>query len=409
MNVPVRYAFSIGAAAAFLSGCALPLDSAQDRPAQADMPIGSPLSRSPGAHTSVAYSVIYSFGGGSDGASPLASLHNVAGTFYGTTASGGGTGCNSGCGTVFSITSSGTERVLHAFGGSGDGATPLASLIDVHGTLYGTTGYGGATGFGTVFSVVPSGSESVLHSFGVKSDGRAPQADLLFVNNLLYGTTEYGGNAGNGTVFTLTTQGKENVLYQFQATPDAEDPSARFLDVGGTLYSTTETGGTFKRGTVFAISPSGSESVLYSFRGKPDGIYPSAPLTDVNGTFYGVTPRGGRRKEGTIFSLTPSGTEHVIYSFDSKKNPGDGSSPLGGLIYIKGRLYGTTQYGGTSGYGTVFSITTSGQETILHDFTGMPGDGANPAAGLIYAGRTLYGTTQSGGSSGNGTVFSITP
>lgn len=141
----IRGALSSCVTAALLAGCGvLPLSPSKG---QDDMqpPSGAPA-RSAAVPSSVAYSVIYSFKGGADGANPRASLRDVKGTLYGTTYEGGGTECqnSAGCGTVFSITPSGTETVLHAFGGTPDGANPAASLADVNGTLYGTTNGGGA-------------------------------------------------------------------------------------------------------------------------------------------------------------------------------------------------------------------------------------------------------------------------
>jgi uncharacterized repeat protein (TIGR03803 family) len=152
------------------------------------------------------YKVVYNFAGGSDGARPLAGLINVNGTLYGTTVQGGGEGCykSFGCGTVFSVTPSGQETVLHAFTGGSDGANPKAGLIDVNGTLYGTTFHGGDTkcngrsgvGCGTVFSITPSGAETVLHGFTGPPDGAWPAAGLRDVNGTLYGTTAEGGTPG---------------------------------------------------------------------------------------------------------------------------------------------------------------------------------------------------------------------
>ena len=97
--------------------------------------------------------MLYSFEGGSkDGAYPEAGLLNVNGTLYGTTYEGGGA---TGGGTVFAITTSGKETLLHSFTGSGDGEYPNAGLIDVSGTLYGTTADGGANDGGTVFLLSP--------------------------------------------------------------------------------------------------------------------------------------------------------------------------------------------------------------------------------------------------------------
>jgi uncharacterized repeat protein (TIGR03803 family) len=155
--------------------------------------------------------VLHSFGNGNDGAVPSAGLIDVGGTLYGTTEVGGSPNCTitSTCGTVFSIAPNGTERVLHRFvGGDADGAAPAASLIEVKGTLYGTTAQGGpyfcgGDGCGTVFSITPSGDETVLHTFGGAADGAAPHAGLIEVGGSLYGTTLGGGTDKHGTVFTL--------------------------------------------------------------------------------------------------------------------------------------------------------------------------------------------------------------
>jgi uncharacterized repeat protein (TIGR03803 family) len=157
--------------------------------------------------------VLYSFQGAPDGSEPFSGLINVNGRLYGTTFSGGKSGCqnNFGCGVVYSITTSGSEKVVYRFkgGSSLDGGNPLAGLVEMNGTLYGTTYGGGADGLGTVFSISTSGGEHVLHSFG-GSDGDEPRADLTDVNGTLYGTTYSGGDEkgcggkGCGTVFALT-------------------------------------------------------------------------------------------------------------------------------------------------------------------------------------------------------------
>ena len=266
--------------------------------------------------------------------------------------------------------------MLYSFGGSGDGVSPLASLLDVKGTLYGTTHYGGL------------------------------------------GSCSSSGYSGCGTVFAITSSGKESVLYSFKGgSGDGEYPTAGLINVGGKLYGTTLSGGPFcsKRlqpgcGTVFSVTPSGKETVLYTFKGHPgDGNGPAA-LVNVNGTLYGTTYRGGATNDGTIFSLTPSGTETVLYSFVGDRR--DGAAPLAALVNVDGKLYGTTSHGGVYDKGTVFSVSTSGNEKVLHSFGGS-GDGGLPMAALIDVNGTLYGTTSAGGhgchSLGCGTVFSLTP
>ncbi len=172
--------------------------------------------------TSGKENVLYSFSGGSDGVWPEGTLINVNGTLYGTTYAGGAGKCYingaHGCGIVYSVGSSGVENVLYRFAGGSDGAYPFGGLTNVNGALYGTTPYGGGGncetrsspgGCGTIYEVTTAGSESVLHSFSSGTDGAIPSAGLVNVNGALYGTTHFGGAEGCrddtcGTVFTLT-------------------------------------------------------------------------------------------------------------------------------------------------------------------------------------------------------------
>lgn len=375
-----------------------------------------------------AYSLLYSFEGKDDGRDPHAGpLIKLKGALFGTTEYGGGT-CHDRClgGTVFAITTSGSESVLHSFDvRPKDGKNPRGGVIAVNGTLYGTTVRGGrASCFcGTVFKLTRSGTETVLHSFaGSPSDGQAPdESSLLNVGGTLYGTTVNGGANGDGTVYAISRSGTETVLHNF-AGPDGAHPKATLIDVSGVLYGTTSKGGANCSssggcGTVFTISTSGAESVLYSFKGgSADGGFPTQEaLLDVNGTLYGTTKHGGTKDRGTIFSITTTGTETVLHSFGA---PGDGVFPYGGLINVKGTLYGTTsnggsvscgvRYGDIHGCGTVFKITTSGEESVLYSF-GSSGDGKYPYAGLIDVNGKLYGTTTAGGAKDAGTVFAIAP
>jgi uncharacterized repeat protein (TIGR03803 family) len=310
--------------------------------------------------TSGTESVLHSFGG-ADGSSPSAALIDVNGTLYGTTGGGG----PSNGGTVFAMSTSGTESVLHSFelccGTGTDGSYPeLADLTSVNGTLYGTTTSGGVSGHGTVFAVSTSGAERVLHNFGGGgggADGSTPFGGLTYANGTLYGTTAGGGANGGGTVFAVNTSGQESVLYSFAccgAGTDGSDPQAGLIDVNGTLYGTTISGGASNGGTVFAVSTSGTESVIYSFKGGTDGSIPEAGLIDVHGALYGTTSLGGASNGGTVFAVSKSGTESVLHSFGSGT---DGSNPQAGLIAVKGDLYGTTYSGGANGLGTVFKVS----------------------------------------------------
>jgi uncharacterized repeat protein (TIGR03803 family) len=319
-----------------------------------------------------AETVLYSFKGGStDGAVPQSAVIDVDGTIYGTTSEGGARSV----GAVYKITTSGGESLLYSFrGGSKDGSYPVAALTNANGVLYGTTSHGGGkgceaqgstTGCGTVFSITTSGSETVLYRFmGGTTDGEYPDAGLVDLNDTLYGTTPFGGSTvcsvGCGIVFGVTTSGKETVLQRFGGSGNGANPKDGLLNVSGTLYGTTQAGGSSGWGTVFTSTPSGSERVLYSFKGRQDGEEPVSDLIYHKGTLYGTTAGGGvTRKEhygrGTIFAVTASGSEIVLYRF--KDHYLDGSTPQAGLVDVNDTLYGTTRFGGTGDYGTVFALS----------------------------------------------------
>jgi len=162
------------------------------------------------ATTTGSEKTLHQFHGGSDGAGP-SSIVALNGILYGTTASGGNRTCNGGyCGTVFSITTSGSEQVIYTFGGAKDGGYPT-SLFALGGKLYGTTLEGGGKcDCGTVFTVTPSGTEETLYAFKGEPDGSTP-AGLAEVSSVLYGSTMAGGASGSqclqsgcGTIFRLT-------------------------------------------------------------------------------------------------------------------------------------------------------------------------------------------------------------
>jgi uncharacterized repeat protein (TIGR03803 family) len=403
-----RFALILGAAVALFTGCG-----------GSQLPFSPSPQGSAGQQSLVrqAYKVLHPFGrSAEDGTHPEADLIVVKGTLYGTTVTGGSDG---GYGTVFSITTGGGEAVLHSFGAAKDGVNPSARLLNVNGTLYGTTAQGGKNSGGTVFSMTLDGTEKVLHSFDYnysfpQKGGSIPEAGLTNVNGTLYGTTvtgganDCGGDDFCGTVFSITTSGKFKVLHSFgKESDDGAFPQAPLLNVDGTLYGTTTLGGEFGAGAIFSITTAGEEHTVYSFgTNANDGSNPMSGLIDVQGRLYGTTMQGGSGDDGTVFAVTTDGVEAMSFSF----NGIDGSQPVAGLKNVKGVLYGTTSMGGVSNVGTVFRITKSGNETILHSFA--KGSGQQPRAGLAAIGGTLYGTTFGTTDSRPktyGNVFSLSP
>jgi uncharacterized repeat protein (TIGR03803 family) len=358
------------------------------------------------------FSALYSFAGGTDGAAPGANLIQASnGSFYGVTNGGEVT---TDYGTMFKITPSGTETVLHNFStAGGDGVNPSGALVqDGTGNFYGTTFKGGALGYGTIFKVTPSGIETVLHTFGGANDGQKPNDGLtLGSDGNFYGTTSAGGVNGQGTVFRMTPSGTETVLYSLGATAsDASLPGTALVPgSNGSFYGTTVGGGANGWGAVFKITTAGAETVLYSFTGGNDGALPYAALAlGGDGKCYGTTTFGGTNQLGTVFQITQAGSLTTLYSFAGGS---DGANPRASLVQAAdGNLYGSTAGGSVAtDYGTVFKITPTGTETVIYNFTDA-GDGATPYSALtIGSDMSFYGTTSAGGTHGDGTVFKLTP
>jgi uncharacterized repeat protein (TIGR03803 family) len=235
-------------------------------------------------------------------------------------------------------------------------------------------------------------------------------------------------------------QSTESVLYSFAGAPDGGYPSGGLLfDVAGNIYGTTVGGGTHCPdqggcGIVYELSPSltgYTESVLYNFcttnvqNRCPDGANPYGGLiSDKLGNLYGTTFLGGSKGLGVVFELSPpsvqggSWTETTLWTFGERKD--DGLRPFQGKLNwdAAGNLYGTTQFGGSHGDGTVFELSPNGtgswKETILLSFAGT--DGNSPQYGVaIDADGNLFGTASFGGvvnslcSDGCGTVFELSP
>jgi uncharacterized repeat protein (TIGR03803 family) len=148
-----------------------------------------------------------------------------------------------------------------------------------------------------------------------------------------------------------------------------------------------------------------SEKVVYSFKGGHGGVNPYSSLIYIGGKLYGTTDVGGDFDGGTVFSVTPAGVGDVVYSF--ARTSVDGATPYAGLIYVGDKLYGTTEGGGVDNDGTVFSVTPAGIEKVMYSFQGTY-DGGTPTASVIYLGGKFYGTTSADGAYGDGTVFSVT-
>jgi uncharacterized repeat protein (TIGR03803 family) len=360
-----------------------------------------------------------------EGANPRGDLLLAPdGNFYGTTSAGGAAGL----GSVYKLTPDGTLTTLHSFAGpSEEGSNPYAGLLyAADGNFYGTTYFGGAKQAGTVFRITPAGTFSNLASFNGDSKGAFfPYGGLAqTADGTFYGTTLRGGANDKGTVFKMDATGAVTVIHEFAVSGGANPEGPLVVGADGALYGTTLLGGPNDRGTIFRITTAGTLTTLYSFSTlspsnaagvstNSDGANPRAGLTrGSDGNFYGSAYQGGVAGVGTVFRITPAGAFTVLHAFTGA--PDDGANPLAGVtVAPDGTLYGTTEKGGT-GKGTAWQITAAGAYRVLHQFTGLPVDGAAPYVKLVPLGGYLYGASYANAESaadfslgGAGVIFKL--
>lgn len=363
---------------------------------------------------------IYVFQGQPDAAAPQVGLVKVGATLYGTSYNGG----KHNLGAVYSITTGGQEAIVHSFAGGRDGVNPDAPLTNVNGTLYGTA-YQQGKAHGTIFEITPSGKYKIVHNFGVSTnDCNEPDSAMIYVpsKESLYGTAYGGGADGEGCIFKLNLAGskpKESVVYSFTGASNSSTQASAPVFFRDALYVTTPGGGANGNGAVLKITLSGDESVAYSFKNEPDGAHPQGGLVAVGEALYGTTPEGGMGACGgyagcgVVFKLKASGKEKVLYRFTDVTTKIDATGPTSPLIAIGDTLYGVAT--GCSGEncdaGVVFSVTTSGSESIVYDFQATPDSAAgypeDPYGSLLNLNGVLYGTTMESAKSGQGTVYAV--
>ena len=358
-----------------------------------------PLGASAGKLTTLA-----TFPAHNDGAAPSAALTVLGGVVYGV--AGGGTGRG---GTIFKLDpATGQVTTLYNFVGGNDGMGPSSTLTGLNGKLYGTTIGGGQNNRGTVFSFDPAtGTETVLYSF--PATVTLPNGALTPFGNLLYGTTTLGGAAGTGSVYSIDpSTGAQTIVYSFGNGPEGVEPTGGVVAYDGALYGLTRAVNDEETGALYRLDPAtGQVAALYVFDTQDGPESSTAGLIVSGGVFYSTTEFGGANSAGIVFAFDPKSLKFsVVHTFS--ENPADGLAPLAGLFAANGLLYGTTDSGGASGLGTVFSINpASGAEVILHSFSGP--DGYEPDAALIEVDGVLLSTASGGGLANDGTVFSVNP
>jgi uncharacterized repeat protein (TIGR03803 family) len=343
---------------------------------------------------------IYTFTDLLDGSGPVGLTPDGAGNFYGMQEYGG----SGGYGGIFEFTpATGAFTELYAFNYGTDGAYPYAPLVlGSDGNFYGTTSTGGQSGCGAIFSFSPAGNLNVLDNFTV-ADGETPLASLVEASpGLFYGTTHYGGT-GYGVVFSVDSSGSFTVVHAFDYN-DGSGPWGGLVQAGdGNFYGTTRYGGSNNDGTIYRIDPSGGFESLFSFVGG-NGSSPCGNLVQgLDGKLYGRTYDGGAYNQGTVYSFTTNGVFQSLFSFDGT----NGANPFPSLIAGNdGNLYGLTESGGTNGGdGVIYEVTPSGAFDVVARFSGL--NGVRPFAPIVRGeDGDFYGTTYSG-NYGYGNIFRL--
>lgn len=298
-----------------------------------------------------------------------------------------------------------------------DQATGGSLVQASDGNFYGT-GSGGTFGFGQVFRMTPSGEITTIYSFCSQAhcaDGNNPGPLTFASDGNLYGAT-VGGNVGkdNGSLFRMTLDGKITTLYHFCPARGCYDglvPAGLMQASDGNIYGVAQYGGKGNYGTIFRFSLTGQFTLLHTFCEKTsctDGLLPKFVMIQAaDGNFYG-TASGGPNSAGVFYRLTTDGVYKVLYNFCPVSGCPDGYGPSGVVQGADGNFYGTTWAYGSYDGGTIFEITSSGQERTLQSF--RPNQGNIPTYGLTLANDgNFYGATDDDGYNGVGTLFQLTP
>ena len=344
-----------------------------------------------------------------------------------------------------------SETVLYNF--AGDASNP-GILVQNGTTLYGNAQNGGTYSKGKIYSISINGSSyTTLYNFGTNAnDGVTPT--WLVINSTgttLYGTTLTGGVNNNGTLFSLSTTSPYtyNKLYDFSNNGVSGSVPFRLKISGNVLYGTSITNyPALNYGTIYSYNISTLTFAQVYISPTPSIIFQTL---DISGTtlYYTTNRFGGPPFNSIIYSIpTTGGSPATVYNIGSK-NPSN-LIVSGGIIYGSNQtdqlsiysgwgifsvstsgtgfqqlvtgsyigpymtnliLSGTTLYASISNSspdnGSIYSISTSGTNgTTLYSFAGPTTDGSNPLV-AVSSGVTLYGTTFTGGSLNNGTVFSF--
>jgi uncharacterized repeat protein (TIGR03803 family) len=364
----------------------------------------------------IGFRTLYSFTGGNDGCCIYGGLAaDRTGSVYGVAYSGR---TLSDYGDLFKLTYKGqgySFRVLQGLAVAGGGCITTPT-IDKAGNVFGVCdGAGGAGGYGTLWEYSHEGKFSILRTFNGLTDGSEPQDSVVLdKSGNIYGTTYTGGPGGSGTLWEYSFAGVFTLLHAFT---DGDDggllPAGPAIDGNGIVWGTTESGPNCYycgSGTVWSYDPASSIFTTVQDFNVSEIVGPMSRLAvDRSGNLYGTGFTAARNNCGLVYELQASANyaPEVLYAFT--KDGSDGCEPFGRVeLDVQGNIFGATSYGGAHGDGTIYELTPGigWQERILHNFD--LSDGSGPQSGLITNGANdWFGTTSWGGSGKWGTVFEI--
>lgn len=324
-------------------------------------------------------------------------------TLSGLTSNGG----VQGRGTVFTIKTNATAfTIVKAL--PDWGKNPWGDLLKGDdGNFYGMTSIGGTFTYGTIFKATPAGVVTVLHHLDYATDGANPYGELIKgADGNFYGLTSSGGATSHGTIFKITPSGVFTVIRHLIGADGTNPRGHLVLGADGNFYGATYSGGANGYGTIFKMTPTGTFTVLHSLSSATDGANCYGSLVKgSDNNFYGTTNGGGTSGFGTIFKITATGTYTVLHTMIST----DGVHSQSDLIQATdGNFYGMA-FGGATGFGTIFKITSGGTFTVLKNLSAGT-DGQSPYGALLQGtDGNFYGMTSGSGANGGGTIFKITP
>jgi uncharacterized repeat protein (TIGR03803 family) len=339
----------------------------------------------------VSVTLLHSFTGKDAGRTPSVSLaQGKGGTLFGATWEGG----PEGAGMLFGISMEGELRMLYPRNG-----TSLVEADDGHLYCVATTSRTNADQ--VILRLQRDGEVSLLHAFP-GGDARVWPAGGLVqaTDGYLYGMTLNGGEHGHGTLYKISVDGAFTDLHELEFETDGRSPFGRLIQhSNGNLYGVATHGGAMNRGTAFGVNLSGEFTVLHAFEeGRPDGSLVEAE----DGNLYGLMTDDVNRA-ATIFRLSTDGAFTRVHSLPWQMSVGP-SLALGD----DGLLYGVDKSGGRRRTGSLWRISTCGNFSVVHDFTGRRGGEARYGELVRGIDGNLYGTTAAGGLHGCGTIFQLT-